>query len=124
MFGEKDLQQVLPASCAIEYFHNFSLIHDDIMDKAPMRRAQQTVHQKWNDNVAILSGDTLLVKAYEELGKCPASKISDLLQVFNRISTLVCEGQQLDMDYETQQVVSEADYIEMIKLKTSVLLGG
>jgi len=124
MFGNKDKEQILPASCAIEFFHNFSLIHDDIMDKAPMRRGKQSIHQKWNDNVAILSGDALLVKAYEELGKSPAAKIPALLKVFNRIAAEVCEGQQLDMDFETQNNVSEQDYIEMIKLKTSVLLGG
>ena len=124
MFGNKDNREALPASLAIEYFHNFSLIHDDIMDKAPMRRGKQSVHQKWNDNVAILSGDALLVKAYEELGKCPAIKVPALLTVFNRIAAQVCEGQQLDMDFETQNDVSEQDYIEMIKLKTSVLLGG
>lgn len=124
MFGNRNRQQVLPASCAIEYFHNFSLIHDDIMDKAPMRRGKQSIHQKWNDNVAILSGDALLVKSYEELAKCPADKIPALLMVFNKIAAQVCEGQQLDMDFETQNDVSEEKYIEMIKLKTSVLLGG
>jgi len=124
MFGHRNRQQVLPASCAIEYFHNFSLIHDDIMDKAPMRRGKQSIHQKWNDNVAILSGDALLVKAYEELAKCPPDKIPALLMVFNKIAAQVCEGQQLDMDFETQNDVSEEKYVEMIKLKTSVLLGG
>lgn len=124
MFGKENLDEVLPASCAIEYFHNFSLIHDDIMDKAPLRRGKDTVHQKWNDNVAILSGDAMLVKAYQQLGKCNPHKIPSLLHVFNQISLEVCEGQQMDMDFETLEHVSEEAYITMIKLKTSVLLGG
>ncbi|MGJ1204004.1 polyprenyl synthetase family protein [Sphingobacterium lactis] len=124
LFGKEDTAEVLPASIAIEYFHNFSLIHDDIMDKAPLRRGKDTVHQKWNDNVAILSGDALLVKAYQELGKCPADKIGELLVVFNQVALEVCEGQQMDMDFETMDNVAEGDYIEMIRRKTSVLLGG
>ncbi len=124
MFGFKDLELALPASAAIEYFHNFSLIHDDIMDKAPLRRGKDTVHQKWNDNVAILSGDALLVKAYQELGKSPADKIPALLEVFNKVALEVCEGQQMDMDFEKRSSVKEEEYIQMIKLKTSVLLGG
>ncbi|MVZ62937.1 polyprenyl synthetase family protein [Sphingobacterium humi] len=124
LFGKEDLNDVLPASCAIEYFHNFSLLHDDIMDKAPLRRGQPTVHMQWNDNVAILSGDALLVKAYEELANSPAGKIPSLLRVFNQVALEVCEGQQMDMDFENQDAVSEAAYLNMIKLKTSVLLGG
>lgn len=124
LFGKENLQEVLPASCAIEYFHNFSLIHDDIMDKAPLRRGKPTVHMQWNDNVAILSGDALLVKAYEELAYCPADKIPALLRVFNQVALEVCEGQQLDMDFENMEIVSEQAYLNMIKLKTSVLLGG
>lgn len=124
LFGKENLEEVVPASIAIEYFHNFSLIHDDIMDRAPLRRGQATVHQKWNDNVAILSGDALLVKAYQELGKSPADRIPDLLQVFSKIALEVCEGQQLDMDFEKTAHVSEDDYLNMIRLKTSVLLGG
>ncbi|NGM60508.1 polyprenyl synthetase family protein [Sphingobacterium sp. SGG-5] len=124
LFGIENIDDALPASVAIEYFHNFSLIHDDIMDKAPLRRGQQTVHQKWNDNVAILSGDALLIKAYEQLSQCPAPLIPDLLRVFNRIALEVCEGQQLDMDFETSDSIMEEEYIQMIRLKTSVLLGG
>lgn len=124
LFGKENLQEVLPASCAIEYFHNFSLIHDDIMDKAPLRRGKPTVHMQWNDNVAILSGDALLVKAYEELAYCSADKIPALLRVFNQVALEVCEGQQLDMDFENTEIVSEQAYLNMIKLKTSVLLGG
>ncbi|MFD1164607.1 polyprenyl synthetase family protein [Sphingobacterium daejeonense] len=124
LFGKENLQEVVPASIAIEYFHNFSLIHDDIMDKAPLRRGKATVHQKWNDNVAILSGDALLVKAYLELGKSPSAHIPDLLNVFNKVALEVCEGQQYDMDFEKKSNVSEDDYLNMIRLKTSVLLGG
>ncbi len=124
LFGKENLQEVVPASIAIEYFHNFSLIHDDIMDRAPLRRGKATVHQKWNDNVAILSGDALLVKAYLELGKSPSAHIPDLLNVFNKVALEVCEGQQYDMDFEKKTNVSEDDYLNMIRLKTSVLLGG
>lgn len=124
LFGYHDLDHVLPASIAIEYFHNFSLMHDDIMDKAPLRRGKQTVHQKWNDNVAILSGDALLVKSYEELAKCPSTVVAELLKTFNRVALEVCEGQQYDMDFELRNDVSENEYINMIRLKTSVLLGG
>ncbi|MBE8713694.1 polyprenyl synthetase family protein [Sphingobacterium hungaricum] len=124
LFGYKDYEKLLPASLAIEYFHNFSLIHDDIMDNAPLRRGQNTVHQEWNSSVAILSGDALLVKAYEELANCPVDKIPSLLKTFNQVALEVCEGQQLDMDFETRERVSREEYIEMIRQKTSVLLGG
>jgi len=124
LFGYKNIEAAVPAALAIEYFHNFSLIHDDIMDKAPIRRGKATVHQHWNDSVAILSGDALLVKAYEQLSNCPVNTIALLLKTFNRIALEVCEGQQLDMDFELEEQVTEAQYIEMIRLKTSVLLGG
>ncbi|HLS96075.1 MAG TPA: polyprenyl synthetase family protein [Sphingobacterium sp.] len=124
LFREDAVTSALPASVAIEYFHNFSLIHDDIMDKAPLRRGRPTVHQQWDDSVAILSGDALLVKAYEELAKCPPDKIPALLQIFNKTALEVCEGQQYDMDFEKRSEVSETEYIDMIRLKTSVLLGG
>jgi len=124
LFGYTELQHAIPASLAIEYFHNFSLIHDDIMDKAPLRRGKNTVHQQWNANIAILSGDALLVKAYEELAKCPVSAVPYLLKTFNQVAIEVCEGQQLDMDYESLNCVSQDAYVEMIRQKTSVLLGG
>lgn len=124
LFGEEDMEKVVPAALAIEYFHNFSLIHDDIMDKAPLRRGQLTVHEKWDDSVAILSGDGLLVKAYEQVAKCPKENLLDLLTTFNKVATEVCEGQQLDMDFESLDQVTEAQYLHMIRLKTSVLLGG
>lgn len=111
------------AALAVELFHNFSLIHDDIMDKAPLRRGKETVHQKWNDNIAILSGDVLFVKAYEMLAKNDIKYLGELLKCFNRTAIEVCEGQQLDMDFENRDNVSLDDYINMIRLKTSVLLG-
>lgn len=123
LFAEGLADVVLPASAAIEFFHNFTLIHDDIMDKAPLRRGEPSVHIKWNDNVAILSGDVLLIKAYQELAKCPEQKIPSLLKLFNRTSVEVCEGQQYDMDFERRDHVSELEYVDMIRLKTSVLLG-
>lgn len=124
IFGYKLVDNLLPASRAIEYFHNFSLIHDDIMDEAPLRRGQPTVHHKWNDSVAILSGDALLVCAYTELAKCPVASVPQLLASFNKTAIEVCEGQQMDMDFEERNDVSEEEYINMIRLKTSVLLGG
>lgn len=124
IFGYTDVASLLPASKAIEYFHNFSLMHDDIMDQAPLRRGKPTVHQKWNENVAILSGDALLVKAYEELANCPLEVVPSLLKSFNKVALEVCEGQQMDMDFEDRNNVSEEEYIHMIRMKTSVLLGG
>jgi geranylgeranyl diphosphate synthase type II len=118
-----DFEKALPAALAVEYFHNFSLIHDDIMDAAPIRRGQATVHEKWNANIAILSGDVLLVKAYEQLAKYDSSTFHALFNVFNKTAIEVCEGQQMDMDFELRNEVSEAEYLEMIRLKTSVLLG-
>ncbi|MFM7466412.1 MAG: polyprenyl synthetase family protein [Crocinitomicaceae bacterium] len=116
-------KDALHAAMAIELFHNFSLIHDDIMDEAPFRRGKETVHTKWNNHIAILSGDVLFVKAYESLAKCEAKYLPVLLNLFNKTATEVCEGQQMDMDFESRESVSEEEYIEMIRLKTSVLLG-
>lgn len=121
-FGE-DLKKALPAALSVELFHNFSLIHDDIMDEAPIRRGKPTIHEKWNENSAILSGDVLFVKAYQQLAKQDASVLPDLLNLFNKTAIEVCEGQQLDMDFEKREHVSIPEYIEMIRLKTSVLLG-
>jgi geranylgeranyl diphosphate synthase type II len=122
MFGLPK-ENALQASLAIELFHNFSLIHDDIMDKAPLRRGKQTVHLKWNDDIAILSGDVLLIKAYQALAKQDARHIPALLDLFNSTAVEVCEGQQMDMDFESCDQVTIEAYIEMIRLKTSVLLG-
>ncbi len=116
-------EKAIHAALSVEIFHNFTLIHDDIMDEAPLRRKQPTLHSKWNTNVAILAGDVLFVKAYQEICKQDASVLPDLMQIFNKTAAEVCEGQQMDMDFETRSDVSIPDYIEMIRLKTSVLLG-
>ncbi|MEO6884424.1 MAG: polyprenyl synthetase family protein [Bacteroidia bacterium] len=121
MFGG-NIKKALPAALSIELFHNFTLMHDDIMDKAPLRRNQTTVHQKWNENVAILSGDTLLVEAYKCLSKCEKKSFSNVFSIFNSTAIEVCRGQQLDMNFETQKKVSVNDYLEMITLKTAVLI--
>ncbi|NDA99067.1 MAG: polyprenyl synthetase family protein, partial [Flavobacteriia bacterium] len=105
LFGEKK-ENLMPAAIAIELFHNFSLIHDDIMDAAPLRRGKATIHEKWNSNIAILSGDVLLVKAYQLLSHYDAHILSALFSVFNKTAIEVCEGQQLDMDFENRKEVS------------------
>lgn len=111
------------AALSLELFHNFSLIHDDIMDEAPVRRGKPTVHHKWNSSVAILSGDALYIAAYQQLANYSDQRLPLLLQRFNETAIEVCQGQQMDMDFESLDTVSEAEYIEMIRLKTSVLLG-
>ena len=118
-----NLRRALPAALGIELFHNFSLIHDDIMDDAPIRRGKPTVHENWNPNTAILSGDAMLVKAYDQFLKLPEHLIKPALEVFNLTATGVCEGQQMDMNFEERQDVSIHEYIEMIGLKTAVLIG-
>ncbi len=118
-----DWQKAIKPATAVEVFHNFTLMHDDIMDKAPLRRGKPTVHAKWNDNTAILSGDVMLVQAYELLIFVEDTKFKKALKRFNRTAAEVCEGQQLDMNFENRENVSEEEYLEMIKLKTSVLLG-
>jgi geranylgeranyl diphosphate synthase, type II len=110
------------AADAIELFHNFTLIHDDIMDQAPLRRSMPTVHTKWNMPTAILSGDVMNIYAYEALNKISITHLHKVINVFNKTAIEVCEGQQLDMDFESRADVSIAEYIEMITLKTSVLL--
>ena len=114
---------VLHPALAVEVFHNFSLMHDDIMDEAPLRRGKPTVHERWNANVAILSGDVMLVKAYELLLHADADKLPQVLTAFNQCATEVCEGQQWDMNFETSSTVTEVDYLRMIRQKTAVLLG-
>ena len=118
-----DWQKAVRPASAVEVFHNFTLMHDDIMDKAPIRRGKPTVHEKWNDNIAILSGDVMLVQAYELLMDIENDRFKKALKRFNRTAAEVCEGQQLDMNFENLPTVSEEQYLEMIKLKTSVLLG-
>ncbi len=114
----------MPAAITVELFHNFTLVHDDIMDAAPLRRNAATVHKKWNTNVAILGGDAMLVKAYQLLNTLNVKNKSEIIDVFNSVALKVCEGQQMDMDYETMNEVTIADYLLMIELKTAVLLAG
>lgn len=116
-------RRAMGAALSVEVFHNFTLLHDDIMDKASMRRSRPTVHCKWNENVAILSGDAMVILAYQILTSgSEADKIPQLLAVFNRAAKEVCEGQQYDMDFESRNDVSISEYIDMIRLKTSVLM--
>ncbi len=122
LFGGKPEEALKPA-LGIEFFHNFSLIHDDIMDKASLRRGKATVHKKWNENVGILSGDAMLVKAYQYISHVAPEHLPAVLACFSETAMEVCEGQQYDMDFESQAVVTEEEYIRMIRLKTSVLLG-
>lgn len=119
----KDWESAIRPALAIEVFHNFTLIHDDIMDEAPLRRGKPTVYKKWDKNIAILSGDAMLVKGYDLLLESESTNISYILRLFNKCAVEVCEGQQLDMNFESIDKVSEEDYINMIRLKTAVLLG-
>jgi len=116
------LEDVLPAALALEIFHNFTLLHDDVMDKAKVRRGRETVHVKWNENTAILSGDQMMIEAYKQLAKVPSDKLQGTLNMFNDMATAICEGQQLDVDFEHMSQVSISDYMTMIEKKTSVLL--
>jgi geranylgeranyl diphosphate synthase type II len=118
-----DVQSIAKYAAAVEAFHNFTLMHDDIMDKAPLRRGKPTVHEKYNSNTAILSGDVMLVKVYDVFLSLPAEQLREVIRLFNKTAAEVCEGQQMDMDFETMKKVSEKQYIEMIRLKTAVLLG-
>lgn len=115
-------QDALPFAQAIEVFHNFTLLHDDVMDRADVRRGKPTVHIKWNDNTAILSGDQMLIEAYHLLENVPEQHLPQLLRLFTKTATEICEGQQYDVDFEQRDDVQISDYIEMIRLKTSVLL--
>jgi geranylgeranyl diphosphate synthase type II len=116
------IDHVLPAALALEVFHNFTLLHDDVMDRAEVRRGRPTVHTKWNDNTAILSGDQMLIEAYKLLAQVPADKVAGTLKLFNEMATGVCEGQQYDIDFEHMSQVTIPDYMQMIEKKTSVLL--
>ena len=116
------IENTLPAALALEVFHNFTLLHDDVMDKAAVRRGRPTVHVKWNENTAILSGDQMLIEAYKLLSNVPADKLPQVLKWFNEMATGICEGQQYDVDFEHMSQVSIEDYMKMIELKTSVLL--
>lgn len=123
LFGG-NARESIHAAMAIEVFHNFTLVHDDIMDNAPLRRGKATVHEKWSTNTAILSGDVMMVEANKNLAKVNPVFLKDVLDTFNETAQGVCEGQQLDMEFESRNDVSIDEYINMIRLKTAVLLGG
>lgn len=123
MFGGK-AEEVAHAALGIETFHNFTLLHDDLMDRSPIRRGMPTVFRKWNDNTAILSGDTMFALAWRYFLRQPHSNLQTILNTFNETAIEVCEGQQFDMDFETRSDVTISEYIEMIRLKTAVLLAG
>ncbi len=120
---DSNIEKAIPAAHAIEVFHNFTLVHDDIMDNAPLRRGKETVYKKWNMPIAILSGDLMMIKATQLLCETETQNLKQLLEVFNKTAIEVCEGQQIDMNFETKKNVSHEEYLEMIKLKTAVLLG-
>lgn len=117
-----DFEQAIPAAIGLETYHNHTLLHDDLMDHADMRRGQPTVHRKWNENTAVLSGDTMLIMAFQLVMQCRTPRQADILQLFARTAREICEGQQYDVNFESRTDVTEAEYIEMIRLKTSVLL--
>ena len=117
-----DFEQAIPAAIGLETYHNHTLLHDDLMDHADMRRGQPTVHRKWNENTAVLSGDTMLIMAFQLVMQCRTPRQADILQLFARTAREICEGQQYDVNFERRTDVTEAEYIEMIRLKTSVLL--
>ncbi|MCD8309980.1 MAG: polyprenyl synthetase family protein [Prevotellaceae bacterium] len=118
----EDVERILPIAAGIEMYHNYTLLHDDLMDRADLRRGKPTVHKVWNDNVAILSGDAMLVLAYQYMSRCPDECRQAVMELFSQTALEICEGQQLDMEFESRDDVTEAEYIEMIRLKTSVLL--
>lgn len=122
LFGS-NYERALPAALAVEVFHNFSLVHDDIMDDAPLRRGQPTVHEKWDVNTGILSGDVMLINSYECLEGYKPDILKELFLLFNKTSVEVCEGQQYDVDFETRNDVTISEYLKMIEYKTSVLIG-
>ena len=126
LMGNELFDEIKPdaweVATAIELFHNFTLIHDDMMDKAPLRRGMETIHKKFGDNTAILAGDVMQVAAYEHLNKIDISFLHQILGLFNKTARQVCEGQQIDMDFEKKETVGLSEYLKMIELKTSVLL--
>lgn len=120
---KNDIEKALPIALGIEMFHNFTLLHDDLMDRADVRRGQPTVHIKWNDNAAVLSGDAMLIEAYKEISKIESPYLPQILDNFSKMATEICCGQQLDMEFEQRSDVTIPEYLEMIELKTAVLLG-
>ncbi len=123
LFDQEKEKDCMNPALGLEIFHNFTLLHDDIMDGSLMRRNKPTVHVRWNNNTAILSGDAMLIMAYQFIAQTPEAVLSSVLEVFNKTAMEVCEGQQFDMDFESKLNVSESEYLEMIRLKTAVLLG-
>lgn len=119
----EDLSQAITPALGIEMYHNFTLLHDDVMDKAPERRGRATVHVKWNDNQAILSGDAMVGLAYQLISEAPSRVLKHVMDTFNQMNQEICQGQQYDMEFETRDDVTIDEYLEMIRLKTSVLLG-
>ena len=117
-----DADTILPTACGLETYHNYTLLHDDLMDNADMRRGHATVHKKWDANTAILSGDSMLVLSYQRIAQCAPQYLPQILDLFTTTALEIGEGQQYDMEFETRDDVCEAEYIEMIRLKTSVLL--
>ena len=117
-----DVEVVYAPATAIEVYHNYTLLHDDLMDRADKRRGKETVHRIWGDNAAILSGDAMLVLAYQYMAQCPTEHLKKLMDIFNQTALEICEGQQMDMEFEQRNDVDENEYLEMIRLKTSVLL--
>jgi len=122
MFSE-NLQPAINAALGIEIFHNFTLLHDDIMDRADLRRSQPTVHKKWDDNTAILSGDVMQIASYQYMTQTPADHLKRSLDLFSQTAAEICEGQQYDVEFEQRDSVKPDEYLEMIRLKTAVLLG-
>jgi geranylgeranyl diphosphate synthase type II len=120
---KSDVKKIIPYAVAVETFHNLTLMHDEIIVKAPLRRGKMSVHKKWNVNTAILSGDVMLVKVYEMFNRLEANKAKEIIQIFNTCAAEVCEGQQWDMEFEKMNSVSEKEYLQMIRQKTAVLLG-
>ena len=119
---KEDVELIFSPATGIEVYHNYTLLHDDLMDKAEMRRGKSTVHKVWNENAAILSGDAMLVLAYQFMAAYPSASLKEVLDLFSMTALEICEGQQMDMEFESRKDVSEAEYLEMIRLKTSVLL--
>jgi len=119
---KENIEDIMNQAIGLETYHNYTLLHDDLMDQADLRRGHDTVHKKWDANTAILSGDTMLVLAYQMMSQCDAKRLPDVMKLFNETALQIGEGQQYDMDFEHRDDVTEAEYIEMIRLKTSVLL--
>ena len=117
---KEDVESVFSPATGIEVYHNYTLLHDDLMDRADKRRGKDTVHKVWNDNAAILSGDAMLVLAYQFMAQCPVGHLKEVMDLFSLTALEICEGQQMDMEFERRNDVKEEEYLEMIRLKTSV----